>query len=208
VSGLLSEDVQWSAADSRELLENADAALDRLTALVTNLLDMSRLQAGALAVARRPVGLDDVVSRALAATTDEAPIDIDIPPDLPEVLADAGLLERVIANVVENALRYNPPQLRLLVTARDLGSRVELRVIDQGPGIPAHARDTVFEAFQRRDDQAVSTGASVGLGLAIARGFTLAMGGDITLEDTPGGGLMVCISLLPAASARPTPAAP
>jgi two-component system sensor histidine kinase KdpD len=110
VSGLLSEDVHWSKADSQELLENANSSLDRLTALVTNLLDMSRLQAGALAVARRPVGLDDVVSRALAGTsTAEAPIDIDVPADLPEVLGHAGLLERVIANVVENALRYNPP---------------------------------------------------------------------------------------------------
>lgn len=200
VSGLLSEDVRWSEADSRELLENADAALDRLTALVTNLLDMSRLQAGALAVARRPVGLDDVLNLALAAT-DTAAIDLDLPPDLPEVLADAGLLERVIANVVENALRYNPPRLKLLVTARALGDRVELRVVDRGPGIPAEARDAVFEAFQRRDDQAVSTGASVGLGLAIARGFTLAMDGSITLEDTPGGGLMVCIALPRAGSA-------
>ncbi len=210
VSGLLSEDVHWSEADSRELLENANSSLDRLTALVTNLLDMSRLQAGALAVARRPVGLDDVVSRALAGTsTAEAPIDIEVPADLPEVLADAGLLERVIANVVENALRYNPPGLTLLVTARDLGERVELRVIDRGPGIPAEARDTVFEAFQRRTDQSVSTGASVGLGLAIARGFTLAMGGEITLEDTPGGGLMVCIALPRAVGAtRPAPANP
>jgi len=201
VSSLLSPDVQWSESDSRELLHNANAALDRLTALVTNFLDMSRLQAGALAIVCRPVGLDDVVRSALATATDEAPIDIDISPDLPEVLADAGLLERVIANVVENALRYNPPGSKVLVTARELSGSVELRVIDQGPGIPAHLRDTVFEAFQRRDDHAVSTGASVGLGLAIARGFTLAMGSDIALEDTPGGGLMVSITL-PAVTAR------
>jgi two-component system sensor histidine kinase KdpD len=148
-----------------------------------------------------PVGLDDVVSRALTTTTGEASVDLDISPDLPEVLADAGLLERVVANVVENALRFNPPGSKVLVTARNLGDSVELRVIDQGPGIPAQSRGTVFEAFQRRDDQAVSTGAGVGLGLAIARGFILAMRGDIALEDTPGGGLMVIITL-PAATVR------
>jgi two-component system sensor histidine kinase KdpD len=97
--------------------------------------------------------------------------------------------------VVENALRYNPPGAKVLVTASTIGNQIELRVIDQGPGIPAPFRDTVFEPFQRRDDQAVSTGAGVGLGLAIARGFIQAMGGAITLEDTPGGGLIVSITL-------------
>jgi two-component system, OmpR family, sensor histidine kinase KdpD len=195
VSSVLSEDVDWSEHDRRSLLRDADHALDRLTALVTNLLDLSRLEAGALSVSRQAIGLDDVLSKALDSTADSDQVHLDVSPELPEVTADAGLLERVIANVIQNALRYNPPDTKVHVTASALGDMVELRVIDQGPGIPASERDAVFEPFQRRDDRAVSTGAGVGLGLAIARGFIKAMGGTIALEDTPGGGLMVSIAL-------------
>ncbi|MCW2523521.1 MAG: osmosensitive channel signal transduction histidine kinase, partial [Frankiales bacterium] len=200
ISSLVADDVSWNEEDRHELLLNANSALDRLTGLVTNLLDLSRIQAGVLTVNNQAVGLEDVLSNAVAGTRG-ASIEIDVSPDLPEVLADAGLLERVIANVVENALRYSPPDKAVLATATSLGGQVELRIIDQGPGIPAAAREAVFEAFQRRDDGSVSTGAGVGLGLAIARGFTDAMGGRISLEETPGGGLMVSITL-PAATAQ------
>jgi two-component system sensor histidine kinase KdpD len=195
VSSLLADEVSWDEHDQRELLVEADTALDRLTALVTNLLDMSRLEADALSVACRPVGLDDVVNHALAAFPDSDQITLDVSAELPEVIADPGLLERVIANLVENALRYNPDGERVRVAASTYAGTVELRVIDCGPGVPRDARQAVFEAFQRRDDQAVSTGSSVGLGLAIARGFVEAMHGTITLEDTPGGGLTVSIAL-------------
>ena len=197
VSSLCSSDVEWSAQDRQELLQNADHALDRLTDLVTNLLDLSRLQAGALPVATQPVGLDDVVSRALdhVSTRDAVQIDISVPPTLPEVLADAGLLERAIANLVENAIRYSPPGHEVLVSASGYGNRIELRVVDTGPGIPESERLRVFAPFQRHDDKASSTGPGVGLGLAIARGFIEAMKGTITLEDTPGGGLTAVIAL-------------
>jgi two-component system sensor histidine kinase KdpD len=203
VSSLRSADIEWSEQDRTELLANADSALDRLTALVTNLLDLSRLQAGALSVTPRPIGLDDVVSRALNTILAGDRVALDVPAELPEVLADAGLLERVIANVVENALRYSPADEQVRLTASGLGDMVELRVIDRGPGIPPDVRDAVFEPFQRRDDRAVSTGAGVGLGLAIARGFVEAMHGAIGLEDTPGGGLMVSIALPLARTAQP-----
>jgi two-component system sensor histidine kinase KdpD len=207
VSSLLSDEVAWSEQDQQELLQNADHALDRLTALVTNLLDLSRLQAGALSVVSHPVGLDDIVSRALlpsgSGRSAVTPVDVDVSPDLPEVLADPGLLERVIANLVENAQRYSPPGMPVRVAASGHGGTVELRVIDHGPGIPEAVREAVFAPFQRRDDRAVSTGAGVGLGLAIARGFVEAMRGSIALEDTPGGGLMVSVSL---PVARPGPA--
>ncbi|MCW2492660.1 MAG: sensor histidine kinase KdpD [Frankiales bacterium] len=208
VSSLLSDEVAWSEQDQQELLQNADHALDRLTALVTNLLDLSRLQAGALSVVSHPVGLDDVVSRALlppgSGRSAVTPVEVDVSPDLPEVLADPGLLERVIANLVENAQRYSPPGMPVRVAASGHGGTVELRVIDHGPGIPETVREAVFAPFQRRDDRAVSTGAGVGLGLAIARGFVEAMRGSIALEDTPGGGLMVNVSL---PVARPGPGA-
>jgi two-component system sensor histidine kinase KdpD len=201
VSSLRSSDVVWSEDDRQELLTTADTALDRLTALVTNLLDLSRVHAGVLVAAAGPVGLDDVVSRALdhdaaaGGTGAPAPIEVDIPATLPEVLADAGLLERVIANLVDNALRHSPPSEAVRIAASGHGARLELRVIDRGPGIPPDSRDAVFEPFQRRDDHAVSASAGVGLGLAIARGFTEAMHGSLSLEDTPGGGLTATVAL-------------
>jgi two-component system sensor histidine kinase KdpD len=195
VTSLRNAEVAWNDADRRELLAAADEALDRLTNLVTNLLDLSRLQADALSIASRPIGLEDVVSIALGATAPSAPVQVDVPPELPEVMADAGLLERVIANLVENALRYNPLGQQVRIAASSYGDSVELRIVDRGPGIPPAAREQVFEPFQRRDERAVSAGAGVGLGLAIARGFVEAMHGTIALEDTPGGGLTVAITL-------------
>jgi two-component system sensor histidine kinase KdpD len=201
---LRSSDVHWSERDQQELLANADTALDRLTDLVTNLLDLSRLQAGALPVIAQPVGLDDVVSRVLDHVADSSSVKIDIPENLPEVAADAGLLERAIANLIENAVRYNPPTQSVHVTASAYGPAVELRVIDTGPGIPPPERDRVFAPFQRHADHADHGSAGVGLGLAIARGFVEAMHGTLTLDDTPGGGLTAVVAL-PAASPEPSP---
>jgi two-component system sensor histidine kinase KdpD len=195
VSSLRSAEVTWSRRDQQELLAHADDALDRLTALVTNLLDLSRLQAGVLSVASRAVGIDDVVSRALDHTALSARIELDVPETLPAVLADPGLLERGIANLVENALRYSPAEQPIRVAASTHGDVVELRVIDNGPGISSDDRETVFAPFQRRADHASSHSAGVGLGLAIARGFVEAMHGTITLDDTPGGGLTAVVTL-------------
>ncbi|MDP9094252.1 MAG: DUF4118 domain-containing protein [Actinomycetota bacterium] len=194
VSSLRSADVTWSPRDQQELLANADSALDRLTSLVTNLLDLSRLQAGVLLVAARAVGVEEVVSLALDHTAGGARVELDVPEMLPSVLADPGLLERVIANLIENALRYSPAERAIRVAASAHGDTVELRVIDNGPGIPPSERETVFAPFQRREDHATDS-AGVGLGLAIARGFIEAMHGSLTLEDTPGGGLMAVLTL-------------
>ncbi|HET8583152.1 MAG TPA: ATP-binding protein [Jatrophihabitans sp.] len=190
----LRADVEWSAAQRGELLNTAEDALDRLTGLVTNLLDISRLQVGALPVVPREVGVDDVVARALEYVDPEAKVDVDVPSDLPSVLADAGLLERVVANVLQNALRYAPPDMPVRVAGSAQGDRVELRVIDRGPGIELAQAEAVFRPFQRTSD-AAADGAGVGLGLAIARGFTEAMGGTVGAEPTPGGGATVVIAL-------------
>jgi two-component system sensor histidine kinase KdpD len=193
VSGLNSPDVQWTPEQRAELLDTADAALDRLTGLVTNLLDLSRLQAGMLSAFPRPVGLDDIVSRALQHV--DALVELDVPAELPEVLADPGLLERVVANLVQNALRHAPPGTSVRISASTHGERVELRITDRGPGIPVDEREKVFAPFQRGDDHATSDTSGVGLGLAIARGFVDAMAGDIRMEDTPGGGLTIVVEL-------------
>jgi two-component system sensor histidine kinase KdpD len=199
VSSLLASDVEWSDAERRELLISADDSLDRLTDLITNLLDLSRLQAGVLPVLVAPVGLDDVVQLAVDhSAPKDASVDVEVPTDLPEVIADAGLLERVIANLVQNALRYSPADTRVSISGSEHAGLVELRIIDRGPGIAAEEAEAVFAAFQRRGD-ASSDGAGVGLGLAIARGFTEAMGGHVFTEETPGGGATLVVQLKAAA---------
>jgi two-component system sensor histidine kinase KdpD len=147
--------------------------------------------------------VDEIVARSL---DDLGPrsrhVVVDIPESLPEVRVDPSILERVIVNVTENALRYSPPDRPPLLTASALADRVELRVIDRGPGIPVKERDRVFVPFQRLGDTDNTTG--VGLGLALSRGFTEAMGGTLTAEDTPGGGLTMALSL-PTVAPAPGP---
>jgi two-component system sensor histidine kinase KdpD len=203
VTSLRSPDVHWDATDRDELLATADESLDRLARLVDNLLDMSRLQAGALSLFPRPVGLDEIIARSL---DDLGPrsraVLVDIPEDLPEVRVDPAILERVIVNLTENAVRYSPAGQPPLLTASALADRVELRVIDRGPGIPEKERDQMFVPFQRLGDTDNTTG--VGLGLALARGFAEAMGGTLTAEETPGGGLTMAVSM-PAVAAPTNP---
>jgi two-component system, OmpR family, sensor histidine kinase KdpD len=194
VTSLRSPDVLWDAADTDELLATADESLDRLARLVENLLDMSRLQAGALAVHPRTAGLDEVVALALDAIGPAGlDITVDIPESLPAVRADPAILERVVVNLTENALRYSPAGKPPLLAASALGDLVELRVVDRGPGIPESDRDRMFVPFQRLGDTDNTTG--VGLGLALSRGLTEAMDGTLTAEDTPGGGLTMTVSL-------------
>jgi two-component system sensor histidine kinase KdpD len=194
VTSLRSRDVQWAEEDRNELLATADESLDRLTHLVDNLLDMSRLQAGALAVFPRPADLEEIVSRSLDDLGPPArSVMVEMPQTLPEVRVDPAILERVIANVTANALRYSPEGSPPLLTASTLGDRVELRIVDRGPGIPEADRDRVFVPFQRLGDTDNTTG--VGLGLALSRGLTEAMGGTLEPEDTPGGGLTMTLSL-------------
>jgi two-component system sensor histidine kinase KdpD len=194
ITSLRSADVTWTAEDREELLATADESLDKLTRLVGNLLEMSRLQAGALSVFSRPTSLDEVVAGALDHLgPGSREVIVDIPDSLPEVRADPALLERVIVNLTINALRYSPPGKPPLLSASALGDRVELRVVDRGPGIPADDRDRVFVPFQRLGDTDNTSG--VGLGLALSRGLTEAMGGTLEPDETPGGGLTMIVSL-------------
>ncbi len=203
VTGLLSRDVELDEDDRRELLTSADESLDRLTALVDNLLDMSRLHAGAMTTVVVASDLHEVVGRAL---DDLGPagrgVEADLPDALPLVLADAGLLERVVANLVDNALRH-AASAPVRVTGSSLGGTVELRVVDRGPGIPASAHDRVFAPFQRLGDTDNTTG--IGLGLALSRGLVEAMGGTLLPEETPGGGLTMVVALPLAAERPPEP---
>ncbi len=203
VTSLRSDDVAWSDEDEAELLAGIEDGADRLDHLVGNLLDMSRLQTGTVTPLIREIDLDEVVPMALGGVP-EGSVTLDVPEELPMVAVDPGLLERSVANIVENAVKYSPPGQPVLVAASALGTRVEVRVADRGPGVPDSAKDRIFEPFQRYGD--VPRGAGVGLGLAVARGFAEAMGGTLTAEDTPGGGMTMVLTLSTAAG-RP-PAAP
>ncbi|HUK73386.1 MAG TPA: ATP-binding protein [Streptosporangiaceae bacterium] len=202
VTSLRSHDVDWSLEDSEELLATADESLDRLTRMVENLLDMSRLQAGALSLSLRPVTLDEIVPLALDGLGfGMAKVQLVEMDDVPQILADPGLLERAVANLVSNAVKHSPPGRPVLITASSLGGRVELRVADRGPGIAREDRERVFQPFQRFGDRNPETG--VGLGLALSRGLIEAMGGSLEPEDTPGGGLTMVISLPVSSTAGP-----
>ncbi len=194
VSGLRSADVAWSRQEREELLDTAEASLNRLSRLVADLLDLSRLRAGVLSVTAQPVWLDDVVPPALDELGAAGQrVGIRWPEEMPPVQADPALLTRALVNIVGNALRYAPVDDPPLVTGSVAGRMVQLRIIDRGPGVPADDLPRIFTPFQRLGDTDNRTG--LGLGLALSRGLIEAMGGSLTAEDTPGGGLTMVLTL-------------
>jgi two-component system sensor histidine kinase KdpD len=194
ISALRAPDLDLPAAQRAELLDTAAESLDSLAALVTNLLDVSRVQAGALAVTLAPTDLGDVVFPALDELgLGPGEIELDLADDLAPVRADVGLLQRVVVNLLANAVRHSPDGARVRLGASSFRGVTELRVADRGPGIPPERRDQVFTAFQRLGDTDNETG--LGLGLALSKGFVEGMGGTLELEDTPGGGLTMVVTL-------------
>ncbi|WP_120495071.1 ATP-binding protein [Microbacterium phyllosphaerae] len=191
-----------SASDREELLATADESLATLSSLVTDLLDVSRVQAGVLAVSTMRL---DVAGPVLAAVDELGlgPSDVELALDaeLPAVSADPVLLQRVLVNVIANAYRHSPAGSRVIVSTSTIGDHAEIRIIDRGAGVPAEKRDEIFQPFQRLGDTDNTTG--LGLGLALSRGFAEGMGGTLTPEDTPGGGLTMVISLPLAAEPDP-----
>jgi two-component system, OmpR family, sensor histidine kinase KdpD len=193
VSTLRQTDVSWSPSDQAELLATIEDGADRLNALIGNLLDMSRIQTGALQPLIRPTALDEVAPLVVQGLEDASAVRLDIPDDLPLVAADPGLLERVLANLVSNALRYSPADRPPTLTA-SIGDRtVSIDVVDHGPGVPADQWATMVQPFQQLGDRRSSGG--VGLGLAVAKGFVEAMSGTLTATATAGGGLTMRVEL-------------
>ena len=189
---LLSDDVEFDRDTTKELLQMVDDEADRLNSLVGNLLDMSRLQSGVVSLRLQPVGIEEVVASAVGSLH-PAPdtLAIDVSETLPRVLIDTALFERAIANVVANALVFAPPATLVRIEAAVVGATMHLRVIDRGRGIPLDAREQVTQPFQRLGDH--PNGQGIGLGLAVAKGFIVACGGELRIEDTPGGGCTIVI---------------
>ena len=186
--------VTWTPGESTELTAAVQESVGQLCGLVDNLLDMSRLQAGALGVHTEPVMAAGFICRVLDGLGDQGRrVRVTLPADLPPILADPALLERVLANLLGNAIRHSPPGHQVLLTASSYHDQVELRIADRGPGIPPADRDRAFQPFQRLSGPGTHPGA--GLGLALARGLTEAMNGTLTPDDTPGGGLTMILTL-------------
>ncbi len=194
VGGLRAAGSGLSADDRSELLETADESLATLSKLVTDLLDAGRVQAGVLAVSLQPVDAAHVVLTALEELgLGPDAVDLALDPELPAVSADPVLLERVLVNVLANAVRHAPTDSVVTVTTSARKGIAQLCIVDHGPGIAPERREDMFAPFQRLGDTDNTTG--LGLGLALSKGFTEGMGGTLTPEDTPGGGLTMVIAL-------------
>ncbi|WP_024795455.1 ATP-binding protein [Tomitella biformata] len=192
-SSLRNTEITWSPADEAELLATVEDSADRLGALIANLLDMSRIQLGAVTPSLADLGLGSAIRWTLSAIPGAERIAVRVADERLTVRANAGLLDRVLANLCENALGHTPADTPIAIDAVHVGHRVQVRVIDHGPGIAEAQHAALFVPFQRLGD--VPAGDGVGLGLAVARGLTEAMGGSLTAEDTPGGGLTLILEL-------------
>lgn len=206
VTSLLEVGIPWSEDQTNSFHQVILEETEHLNRMVGRLLDASRVHVGAVHVFFAPVGLDEVVASALSGLrTDAGSVQVDIPDTLPPVQTDPALLERVVANLIENALSWSPAGELVRVTAGEISGRIDLRIVDRGPGIPDEARDAIHLPFQRFGDSTNRGG--VGLGMAVAHGFLEAMGNQLVIEDTPGGGTTMVIGFKPAPGER-APGAP
>ncbi|MGA9146990.1 MAG: ATP-binding protein [Candidatus Nanopelagicales bacterium] len=197
ISTLADEQLRLTDEDRRTLLAAAEQGADRLTSLVTNLLDMNRLQTGAVKPLERPTVIEEVVQRAIGGLPPSEVVS-EVGEDLPAVYTDPALLERILANVIENAARQASGGVPVRVLAGEISEperHVDIRVVDQGPGVPVAQRGEIFEPFLRSGDHKHAQAGGVGLGLAVAAGLAQLIGAKIDVEDTPGGGLTMVVSV-------------
>ncbi|MEY9952848.1 DUF4118 domain-containing protein [Leifsonia sp. EB34] len=194
VTSLRTAGSRLSSRDKVELLDTAEVSLRNLADLLTNLLDVSRVQAGVLAVSLQPVDLEDLLPPVLdELLVGPGEVTIDLPEDLPSVTADPVLLRRAIVNLLSNALRYSPVGQPPRLSASTFGGQVEVRIADHGPGVPDDRKEEIFHPFQRMGD--TDNSAGIGLGLALTKGFVEGMGGTLVADDTPAGGLTMVLAL-------------
>lgn len=193
ISSLMNTEINWTGSDRQELLETANHSLDQLNNLIENLLDMSRLEANAISLHLRNVDVEDAISGSIKALkSHQNQVRIRIEDSLPTIGVDPILLERVLVNLIENALRFNPKDQQVEIEASSIGENVAIKVIDHGPGIDPKNRGKIFVPFQRLGDRDNTTG--VGLGLAIVKGFTELMNGEVRVAETASGGLTMILT--------------
>jgi two-component system, OmpR family, sensor histidine kinase KdpD len=194
VTGLLDREADFGPEERRDLLETIRQEAVRLNRLVGNLLDLSRLRAGALTPSKRPAAIDELVEGVVGRmepTLRHHTVELNLREDLPEVPMDVVQVDQALTNILENAAKFSPPGSRILVQAARWEDFVQVRIADQGPGIPAQKRSIVFEPFARGEAE----GSATGLGLAIAHAVVTAHGGTIRIEEAPGGGTAVILRL-------------
>ena len=192
-SSLLSDQLAFGPEETRILLQTIDDESDRMSNLVENLLDMSRLETGSMDVLHESTDVSELIAAAIESLGPRGTeVTVEVPVSLPRVGTDPVLLERAVANLVDNSLIHARGR-GLRIEAGPVAGRVDIRVIDRGPGIPRQDRDVVFQPFQRLGDSEHRVG--VGLGLAVSQGFVEAAGGELDIEDTPGGGCTMVIRL-------------
>lgn len=196
LSSLQEKDVEFDEATRRSLIENAREEAERLNRLVGNLLDMTRIEAGALQLTSEPCDAQDVIGSALEQAErwlERRPVTVDVPVDLPLVPMDFVLMVQVLVNLLDNAVRYSPPDSSIEVRARVDGSELQIQVADRGTGIPPADLERVFDKFYRVQRPGSVSGS--GLGLSICKGIVEAHGGRIRAQNREGGGTLVTLAL-------------
>lgn len=193
-STLLAQDVEWDADSQREFIQIIESESDKLQALIEELLDLSRLQNGTFSVTQAPISVHEVLREAepqLVALAERHHLQLDIPPVLPLLYADAGRIMQVLTNLVNNASKYSPPGTTITVVVKSHDKTVEFQVGDEGVGIPPEQQDAVFEAFYQLEGGK----KGVGLGLAICKGIVEAHGGSIRVVDKPTPGTTIAFTI-------------
>jgi two-component system, OmpR family, sensor histidine kinase KdpD len=193
VSSLLEDESPLKGADRRELLETIDEEAGRLNRVIGNLMDLSRMRAGAVTPAKAPTAVDELIEGVVARSGSllkDHQVRLMLRENLPEIPLDLVQIDQAMTNVLENAARFTPAGKQITVAAARWRDGVQIRIADRGPGIPRGERENVFEPFVRGDGS-----SGTGLGLAIARAIVEAHGGTIRIADEPGGGTAVVIEL-------------
>jgi two-component system sensor histidine kinase KdpD len=193
VSSLLEDASPLKGAHRRELLETIDEEAGRLNRVIGNLMDLSRMRAGAVTPSKAPTAVDELIEGVVARSGSllkDHDIRLMLRENLPEIPLDLVQIDQALTNVIENAARFTPPGRRITVAAARWRDGVQVRIADRGPGIPREERERVFEPFVRGEGS-----AGTGLGLAISRAIVEAHGGTIRVSDEPGGGTAVVIEL-------------
>jgi signal transduction histidine kinase len=195
---LLAEDVQWPLESQRDFLQTISDEADKLGDLIEQLLDLSRLEAGALRIAPRPQTIERVFNAAMAqlqVVTARHYLNLDVPADLPLVYADSDRIAQVLTNLVSNAAKFSPAQTIITVSATPVEDQIQIDVSDQGRGIAPADRQRVFEPFRQVADHGNYRTSGAGLGLAICKGLVEAHGGRIWVQERSGSGTIVSFTL-------------